>query len=97
MPLDEYTLVQKENEYIYLYNNVVRTMNYMIDAYNGMSDCSVIGSYYSINGSSADNNAIKNIRDDLHQLITNLNDQVLPWLENKYKELDRQRLAVING
>lgn len=95
--MDEYTLVQRENEYINLYNNVLRTVNYMIDAYNAMIDCGVICSYYSIDGSAADNNAIKNIRDDLYQLITNLNDQVLPWLENKYKEIDRQRLAVING
>lgn len=95
--MDEYTLVQKENEYIYLYNNVVRTMNYMIDAYNGMNDCSLLGSYYSINGASADNNTVANIRDNLYQLIMALQEQVLPWLENKYKELDRQRLAAING
>lgn len=89
--------VDSYNHMLKYYNNSIYADNALVDAYNSMLDIYQLVKYFSIDGKSADNNAIINQHKKILELINDIrkdNEQMRYNLDQRLQSINNQRSRI---
>ena len=82
-------VTEEKNKYITLKERILRIITALEKSADDILKASNgIGEYYSLNGSSADNNRLTTEREKLLETRNNLKNSVLPAINNKLDEIN---------
>lgn len=77
-------------KYYYLYNNCSTILSYLAQASSKVNDANRVGSFYSINDVSADNNLVFKEKEKLEDIASDLRYSIIPWIERKIASLKNE-------
>lgn len=88
--VSSWELRNKREKYYTLLDNVNSLKRQVNSAASSVSSASVIGDYFAIDGMSADNNTIKNVSVDIDNILQEIDNRIIPGINNKISYLNRE-------
>ncbi len=83
------SLYRERDQYHSFRNNLGQILGCLKNGKGNIDDCNKITSYYMVDDNSPDNGAFGSAAEEVSGVISKIEAEIIPWIDQKVRQLDR--------